>query len=102
MKETFREEESHPAEQKASTGTGMGPKGLEAARTRLLEEQGSRKLTRIQQGAYEELTWVVEGKLDGQTVYREKSPEGNLPKNIDMIPEGKEEEVVWSVAGYRG
>jgi len=89
------------ANETASFIGGLGQMGLEEARKHWQAEMTDRQRT----GAttiegIAKLPWVIEGILDGKTVYRENGSGGNLPQNINEIPDMRKEEVSYQVKIY--
>lgn len=76
--------------------SGKGPKGLENARQ--IRREGE---TNVASGLGTN-PMVIEGELDGEIVYRELSPGGNIPGNMDNVPTGKEEDVLYLRVEYIG
>ncbi|OGY84935.1 MAG: hypothetical protein A3F54_04280 [Candidatus Kerfeldbacteria bacterium RIFCSPHIGHO2_12_FULL_48_17] len=74
---------------------GLGSEGLKTAQDFWQTEMNSRT-----DSARYKVPYIIEGKLDGNVVYREKGGLGNLPKNINDLPEGREEEIQYFIVGY--
>lgn len=80
----------------ASWMGGKGSRGLEMAEEQWQEEMDSRgQIPGVRHPR------VVEGHLNGEIVYRKHSIGGNVPADVEAIPQGKEDEVNYEVVSYK-
>jgi len=80
----------------ASWVGGKGQRGLKIAEELWQKEMDSRnQIPGVRH------PWVVEGNLGGEIVYRKHSIGGNVPADVEVIPQGKEDEVNYSVVSYK-
>ena len=88
------------ARPEAGWPAGKGVDGLAMARSHWQEEMRSREQLPDISGKGRD-AWAIEGVLNGEVVYRENSPGGNVPENMDNVPEEMKDKVSYTVMAYR-